>query len=374
MLTVRVRNSERGLFLRYGEYVRVVGPGVHFFGDKVFNRVRSTVEVFSVLDTRLVTKHLELVARDPRAQSELEFVRLTDSQRALVWKDGRLAYILGPGLSAFWKASGKLEVETFDISELRFESPRMDAVLSNPDAKAFLEWVDVDTHSEALLLVNGELVTTLKSGRYVFWKGASKIRLVPVDRREQIADVAGQEIMTSDKVTLRVNLLATYQVVDPVKAVTLVADYAQAIYREAQLALRAAVGTRTLDALLGDKETIGGEVAFVLSKRAVEFGVAIRGVGLKDIILPGEMRVILNQVIEAEKRAQAESIKRREETASARSQANTAKLLAENPVLARMKELEALQAILANTKATFVFGSGDLTAQVKSLVGSKEST
>ena len=69
-----------------------------------------------------------------------------------------------------------------------------------------------------------------------------------IDRREQVADVSGQEIMTRDKVTLRVNLLVTYQVTDPQKAVTVVNDHTQALYREAQLALRAAIGTQTLDA------------------------------------------------------------------------------------------------------------------------------
>ncbi len=99
----------------------------------------------------------------------------------------------------------------------------------------------------------------------------------------------------------------------------------------------------------------------------------IKSVGLKDIILPGEMKTILNQVIEAEKSAQANLIKRREETAAARSQANTAKLLAENPTLARMKELEQLTEILAGTRSTFVFGSGDMSEQVRGLVGSSQT-
>ena len=80
------------------------------------------------------------------------------------------------------------------------------------------------------------------------------------------------------------------------------------------------------------------------------------------------MKTILNQVIEAEKKAEANLIRRREETAAARSQANTAKLLAEHPVLLRMKELESLEVILRDTRATFVFGSGDITQQVKSLI------
>ena len=94
----------------------------------------------------------------------------------------------------------------------------------------------------------------------------------------------------------------------------------------------------------------------------------MRSVGLRDIILPGDMKLILNQVIEAQKQAEANLIRRREETAAARSQANTAKLLADNPALARMKELEALQEILSGTKATFILGQGDLTEQIGRLV------
>src|SRR4029077_13246863 len=103
-------------------------------------------------------------------------------------------------------------------------------------------------------------------------------------------------------------------------------------------------------------------------KRAGEFGVEVLGVGLRDIILPGDMKLILNQVIAAEKQAEANLIKRREETAAARSQANTAKLLAENPILARMKELELLQEILAGSKATFVFGNGNVADQIRGLI------
>jgi len=156
-----------------------------------------------------------------------------------------------------------------------------------------------------------------------------------------------------------------------VKAVSSVGDYAQALYREAQLTLRAAVGTRTLDALLADKESVGNDVRLALSARSVEFGIAVRGVGLRDIVLPGDMKTLLNQVIAAQKEAEANLIRRREETASVRSQANTAKLLADSPQLSRLKELELLNEVLAGTSATFVFGEGDLAEQVRKLVRAK---
>jgi regulator of protease activity HflC (stomatin/prohibitin superfamily) len=168
-----------------------------------------------------------------------------------------------------------------------------------------------------------------------------------------------------------VNLIVSYVVSDVIRAVQSTADYAQALYREAQLVLRAAVGTKTLDALLADKESVGNEVRESLSARAEVLGVTVKSVGLRDIIRPGDMKTLLNQVIAAQKEAEANLIKRREETAAARSQANTAKLLAENPLLQRFKELELLKDVLADTNATFVLGGDDLSEQLRGLITQK---
>jgi regulator of protease activity HflC (stomatin/prohibitin superfamily) len=368
LLFTRIRKHERGIRLRYGDYRSIVKPGRVWTLSRLFSRTRDRIEIHDTLKTRFEHALLDVIAADPAAREELLIVELTEGKRALLWRDGRLAAILGPGRHAFWKAPAALRVETYDVSSLRFEHEQMEAILAHADASKHLLGAFVESHEEALLYVSGRLVERLGEGRHVFWQAAGRIRLKAIDKREQVADVAGQEIMTSDKVTLRVNLIVSYQVTDSIKAVTVVSDHAQALYREAQLALRAAIGTRSLDALLGDKESIGGEVKNALASRAYEFGVAVRSVGLRDIILPGEMKTILNQVITAEKEAQANLIRRREETAAARSQANTARLLAESPVLARMRELEALQAILSGAKTTIVFGQGDLASQVKTLI------
>lgn len=374
-LSVRIRDYERGLYFRNGNFTRVLTPGRTWFPLRLIFWRRDRVEIFNALSARFEHVLLESIARNQSARAEITFVELAQNQRAIVWKDGRLIAMLGPGTSphAFWKTAAKIEVEVFDINTVRFEHEQLEAILAAPNASTFLEGVIVEAHETVLLFKNGQLVDRLNEGRYVFWRGAGKIAWRAVDLREQVADVAGQEIMTSDKVTLRVNLVVAYKVVDAVKAATIVSDYAQALYREAQLALRAAIGTRTLDALLTDKESISGEVKNALAPRAAEFGVNVRSVGLRDIILPGDMKLILNQVITAEKEAQANLIRRREETAAARSQANTAKLLAENPALARMKELEALQAILSGAKTSFVFGAGDLSAQIRKLITDEQA-
>lgn len=366
--TVRVNKHQKALWFQNGDFKRLLEPGRRFVWTGPLGLLRCRIERVNVLETRFQHPLLDVLVQDADVKAALRIVNLTDTERALVWKDGRLAYILGPGRHAFWREPYELAVEVFNVEQLRFAHPRSDVVVAHPEANKWLKGVLINEHEEVLLMVDGKVVETLKAGRHLFWQGAGRIEFKAIDKREQLADVAGQEIMTADKVTLRVNLLVSYVVADAIQAVTAVSDYAQALYREAQLVLRAAVGTRTLDALLGDKESVGGEVRETLAKRASQFGMEVRSVGLKDIVLPGDMKAILNQVITAEKEAQANLIKRREETAAARSQANTARLLAENPALARMKELEILQEILAGTKATFVFGAGNVAEQIRGLI------
>jgi regulator of protease activity HflC (stomatin/prohibitin superfamily) len=365
--TIRIRKHELGLWFRHGDLHRVLEPGVH----RIWTLPFGSNDVFEVVDTlkpRFEHQRLQALVSDPMLTKRLTVIDLKDDERALVWVDGRLNAILAPGVHAYWNAPASIEVERHSVNEVRFKHPRLDSILHFPGGVQHFNGVRVDAHERVMLYQEGELVDQLGPGHFVYWRGGPSVSWKAVDLREQVADIQGQEIMTADKVTLRMNLVVTHRVTDPVKAVSEVADWAQALYREAQLELRAAVGGRTLEKLLVDKDEVGNEIRNRLAPRAAEFGVTVSGVGLRDIILPGDMKVILNEVIVAQKQAEANLIRRREETAAARSQANTAKLLAENPVLARMKELEALQEILKGTQASFVLGSGDLAEQIGSLI------
>jgi regulator of protease activity HflC (stomatin/prohibitin superfamily) len=368
--TIHIKKHERGLRFRHGDFADVLAPGA--YRVPFWNLARDRVEIFDTTRTKFEHPQLDVLLTHGLLRDQLHVLDLNDGQRALVWRDDRLAHVVGPGRHAFWKAPFAVQTAVYDVNEqFRFSHPRLQAIVQHPEATKWLDGVFVDAHEDVLLYRDGELVDTLRQGLHVFWKGTGKVAWKTIDRREQVADVAGQEIMTADKVTLRVNLLVTYQVADAQRAVTAVADYAQALYREAQLVLRAAVGAKALDALLADKESVGGEVREALARRAAEMGVRVINVGLRDIVLPGDMKTLLNQVIAATKEAEANLIRRREETAAARSQANTAKLLAESPALARLKELEMLEKILAGTQTTFVFGQGDLSEQIRTLTASK---
>jgi regulator of protease activity HflC (stomatin/prohibitin superfamily) len=160
----------------------------------------------------------------------------------------------------------------------------------------------------------------------------------------------------------------TWPLADAWIAVSTVDDVRQALYREAQLALRAVVGARELDTFLMEKDGVASELAEMVRARAKTLGVELIAVGIRDIILPGEMKDPMNRVTEAKKAAEANLIARREETAAMRSQANTAKLLADNPTLMRLRELEVLEKVAANSKLNILLGDKGLTDRVMNVL------
>ena len=203
---------------------------------------------------------------------------------------------------------------------------------------------------------------------YAVWQGVGAARLVTVDLRERVLDVAGQEIMTADKVTLRMNVVVTFRVTDPLTAHTAVEDHNQALYRETQLALRAIVGTKELDALLSEKDVVAGSLDAEVRRRSAGFGLEIVAVGIRDLILPGEMRTLMNRVTEAKKAAEANLIARREETAAMRSQANTAKIFETNPTLMKLRELEVLEKVAEKAHLQVLLGETGLSDRLVKLI------
>jgi len=150
--------------------------------------------------------------------------------------------------------------------------------------------------------------------------------------------------------------------------VTAADDVRQALYREAQLALRAILGARELDQFLADKDAVGKELEESVRRRVGALGLEIISAGIRDVILPGDMKDLMNKVTEAKKAAEANLIVRREETAAMRSQANTAKLLENNPTLMRLRELEVLEKVAGGGKLNVVLGEKGLAERVVNLL------
>jgi regulator of protease activity HflC (stomatin/prohibitin superfamily) len=153
-------------------------------------------------------------------------------------------------------------------------------------------------------------------------------------------------MLTRDRVALRVTLTAFRRIVDPERAVAATADVDAWLYRLVQFAIREAVAARTLDEVLAAKNALDAELRAFVRERVAEAGIEVTELGVKDVILPGEIRELVNKVVEAERLAKANQIRRQEETAATRSLLNTAKLMEDNPLLLRLKELESLERLV----------------------------
>lgn len=363
--TVKIENYQKGIYFCDGKPETLLPTGKHFI-FKPFDNAQ--VCLYNERDPWLHSDRLDLIVKSGVAGDYLTVIDLKDHERALVRIDNRCDVLLEPGLYALWNTVRKVEVEVFDINQVLFEHAESEAITRLKNAENMLDVFNVSEGFEGLFFLNGHFERRLPPGRYVFWKGAGKVKLYHKDMRELTIDINGQDIMTHDKVTLRLNAVLSYRVTDTLKTVYASEDIAQTLYREAQLALRAVVGTRELDALLAARDDVVNELKTLLAARVTELGVEVAGCGIRDIILPGEMKELLNKVTEAKKAAEANLITRREEVAAIRSQLNTAKTLEENPVLMRLKELEVLEKIASTSKLNVILGNEKLTEKVVNLL------
>ncbi len=192
---------------------------------------------------------------------------------------------------------------------------------------------------------NGRVSSTVEPGIHYFWCLEEQVAVEVMENRPRVLKVSSQEMLTKDKVSLRLNLAVVYRVVDPLLCKRKLEDPDELLYLKLQLASRRFVSSRSLDDLLGERDQLEQELRQRLEEQVSDTGLRIDEVGLKDLILPGRTRQILNQVVEARQRAEANLITRREETAATRSLANTARVLANNPVLLRLKELDHVKEI-----------------------------
>jgi regulator of protease activity HflC (stomatin/prohibitin superfamily) len=361
----RIQSFEMGLYFRDGEFRGLLGAGTHWFFDPLG---KVAVEVASRRAPFFAHEKLDLIVKSGELKGHAEVLDPQDDERALVWVDRRFAWIVGPGQCVNWMQPRQVKIELVNARRARFEHEDLKVICRNPSARDRLEQGAVGRGCVGVLFLDGRYADTLEPGPWAFWKGAADVRVVEVDLRELTLDVQGQEIISADKVSLRLNALATYRVTDPRRAVCTADDYKQALYREAQLVLRAVVGTRDLDSLLADKEAVASEAAALLAPRAQGLGLEVAALGIRDLILPGDMKELVNKVTEARKAAEANLITRREETAALRSQANTAKLLAENPTLMRLRELEVLEKVVASGKLKVILGEKGLADRVMNLI------
>jgi len=320
---VVVKDDERAFLVRDGRFERLLGPGRFVALD--YGR-RLTAEIVKVARAEIAADKALLFSKaHPAVAAEhFEIVQVGANEVAIVSLDGEPKHLVLPNTTrAFWKTLTKVDVERIDAAgDVRVAKRHLDKL--DPARSPLVVHAQVEAHEAGLLFIDGKLTERLQAGRHAFWAVGRTVKIQKVDTR----------------------LTAFTRVLDPEKAALAAGDVANTLYRLVQFAIREAVATRTLDEILAARDTIDREVRAFVTERAGALGVEIGEIGLKDVILPGDVRDLLNKVVEAERTAKANLIRRQEETAATRSLLNTARLMENNPLLLRLKELEALEKLV----------------------------
>jgi regulator of protease activity HflC (stomatin/prohibitin superfamily) len=355
-----VGDNERVLLVRNKRFSRILGPGNYW----IFTLGAGIEqERHNIRDLVFTSEWADFIVKERPdvAAAYFTVVETSDSQVAVIAVERKLVRAIAPGKRVlFWR--GVLDV-TFELIDVR-EAPEVPARLLSALWRLGREsavFGVVEQGKRGLVYIDGRMVRELGAGTFAFWNAIGSPRIEVLETRRQTVEVPGQEILTKDKVTIRVNISAVFEVVDAATARAGAKDVNELLYRTLQIAVRQTLGKRALEEILAEKVDIDEAVSAEVRREMAVFGVLVGSIAIKDIILPGDIREILNQVVTAEKQAQANLIRRREETAATRSLLNTAKLMEDNPLLVRLKELETLEKIADKVdKITVVGGLNSL--------------
>lgn len=362
MKRVRINTGNVGLIFRNGEYLSVITKGIHWLGlnKNVFKYDLSAPVLW-------LPVAIEILLKDEKLRAMLHVVDVTDNELIIVYKNGKFSEILTAGQYVYWKGLVDYEFTKTNLNKIYITEKIDKAILGKPELSKYIRVFEVAAFEKAIFIVDDVFVKILESGTYRFWRNDTTIKIIKTDLRMLQLDVAGQELLTRDKAGIRINFNVQFKVSDIEKALLDNKDHEKQLYVALQLALRAYVGSYTLDELLENKTEIAKAVFEDTKTAATKLGVTVLNCGIRDVILTGEMKDIMNQVLVAQKKAQANVITRREETASTRSLLNTAKLMEENEMLYKLKEMEFVEKIAEKIGEITVSGNGGMITQLKEI-------
>jgi hypothetical protein len=359
-LRTNVAAYHKALVLKNNRLVKVLTEGKHWVapGETVIS-YDMTLPFTAPLD-------INILLQEPALAESLQIIDVMQNELILLYANGLFKSVLIPGRYAFWKGIITYTAISIDLNKYEITEPIDRAMLLKQELSPYVRVYTIESYEQGLLYVDGKFSKRLDAGIHYFWKNPVALTVYKTDTRQLQMEMNGQEILTKDKANIRLNCSVMYKVSDIFKAVEN-KEYDKQLYVLVQLALREQVAAYTLDELLDKRDAVSPLVLAAVKEKATTLGVTVLDCGIRDIILPGDMKEIMNQVLVAEKKAQANSIMRREETASTRSLLNTARLMEENEMLFKLKEMEYVEKIADKISSISLSGGGDLVGQLKQI-------
>lgn len=357
-----INENQRGLLFKNGRFIKLLTPGKY---HSLFHKKIEVLSIHQQINSSYATIDILLQNRD--IHSLTTQINIHDQQLALHFVNEQFTDILPTGQYAFWNIYDKHTFQIIDTCDCFVHENIPQYIFQKIPQHYFIK-IEVKDYEKAILIINNQFSQLLDSGTYYFWNTQSNIEYHIIDTRITQMNIVGQEILTQDKVSLRINFVCYYKVIDFIKLFLEFNDFKEQIRITTQLIMREFIGQYRLDDILENKSAISKKIFYKLKEKAKEYYIEIFDAGIKDIILPGEIRDIMNTVLIAQKKAQANVITRREEVASTRSLLNTAKLMDENKTLYKLKELEYLENICLNVGEINVNGNQQLLQQLTKII------
>ena len=360
MKKLAINNQEIGIYIKNNEIEKVYTKGNYWI---LFNKNIEKLNINEIIDEKYHTMFLE----NETLKSMVDFIEVLHNEVLIIYKNNQIYDSFYNKNVMIWKNSTQLKAMKFDLNsteEINNLTKREIDILRKAGA---IRIISVVPYFEGILFKDNEFDSVLKAGEYQFYNNETKISMVSFDMRPQTIEISGQEILTKDKAQLRINFMVNYQITDLLNAYQSNKDFEKMIYQAIQLGLREFIGNMNFDDLMSDKNSVTNYIIQKYQAQFQEIGLKLIDAGMKDIILPGEIREIMNRVLIAEKTAQANSITRREETASTRSLLNTAKLMEENETLWKLKEMEYIEKIADKVGEISISGGSNVLNELKTM-------
>ncbi|MBI5554255.1 MAG: slipin family protein [Elusimicrobia bacterium] len=203
----------------------------------------------------------------------------------------------------------------------------------------FFEKITIFEYERGVRYLKGRFYKLLEPG--VYWLFTYNSKVVKIDIRPRVVTLPGQEILSSDNITLKITLLAQYEIADPVITLNKVKDFEETAYAFIQIVLREIVGSVKVDEFLQDRRGYSKKLFEETEPKVKEIGLRLLSVDIKDIMFPGELKKVFAQVIQAQKEGLAVLEKARGESAALRHLANVSKIIEDNPGLMQLRVLQS---------------------------------
>ncbi len=359
-----IQTQECGYLFKNGILKDILFAGKHRIASWRGEELKVT-RMLGKVDTKGLP--VEALLAQPKFAARVVKVQIPDDCIGFHLVNGAYQQVIMEGEALYWNVFEQNEIRLVNVTGTEITEAQVPAMYRHLIPARLYRKLTVAEGETGLLYIDGRFEKQLVPGTYFYWNYAHEISMKAYNMKVQQLEISGQEILTADKIGVRLNILCSYRITKPLELARRTDSVANLLYTRIQLLAREYIGGFRLDELLARKEEIGRFLMKQIQEIQEEFCVEILNIGIKDIILPGEIREIMNTVLVAEKRAQANVIMRREEVASTRSLLNTAKLMEENKVLYRLKELEYLERICDRVGSISLNGAGNVLEQLAAL-------